>query len=387
MGRSIPQVHWFDESIIQSPYGEDSTRARIETVAQALRNPTHKLSSTNFRRLLADRDIRPEQEQTGLALHPNGEGASNIIRRFILSSATELPREVIQQDLRSALNEIFHNDGHFSEIQANVHDDASAELINNWEVYLGEETKGLVPLSQSGSGLKTVILVLLNLLVVPKMEKKEACEYTFAFEELENNLHPALLRRLLIYLENFAVNQECAVFLTTHSSTALDVFGISDNAQIIHVSHDGEGAQATRVSAQFDQLSVVSELGAKPSDLLQANGIIWVEGPSDRVYLNRWIQIHSDGAFSEGRDYQCAFYGGSLLARTQFVPADGQVDNELANLLRVNPNIVVVCDSDRRAKGAHVKDRVKRIRKEVGTNSECAYLGHQSQGNRELHPG
>ena len=365
-GGSTLQVNWLDESVVQSPFGEESTRARTSVVARAANRPTHKLSGTRFRRLLADRDIRPEHEHTELALNPNGEGASNIIRRFILSSAKELPREVIQENLRSALNEIFHNDGDFSEIEANVHDEASEELINRWEVYLGEKSKGLVPLSQSGSGLKTVILVLLNLLVVPKIEKREACEYTFAFEELENNLHPALLRRLLIYLENFAVKQECAVFLTTHSSTALDVFGISDNAQIIHVSHDGEGAQATRVSAQFDQLSVVSELGAKPSDLLQANGIIWVEGPSDRVYLNRWIQIHSDGAYSEGRDYQCAFYGGSLLARTQFMPADGQADNKLANLLRVNPNIVVVCDSDRRAKGAHVKDRVKRIRKEVG---------------------
>ncbi|MDH4186060.1 MAG: hypothetical protein OEV08_03600, partial [Nitrospira sp.] len=181
---------------------------------------------------------------------------------------------------------------------------------------------------------------------------------------LENNLHPALLRRLFQYLENYAVTEKATIFLTTHSSTALDLFGLSKNAQIIHVTHDGEAARAATVSAHFDHLGVISELGAKPSDLLQANGIIWVEGPSDCIYINRWLDLYTGSRLQEGRDYQCAFYGGSLLARTQFKsPADAEA--ELVNLFRVNQNIVVVCDGDRTAKGARVKDRVRRIRAEV----------------------
>lgn len=109
---------------------------------------------------------------------------------------------------------------------------------------------------------------------------------------------------------------------------------------------------------------MVSELGARPSDLLLANGIVWLEGPSDRVYLNRWIELCSSGVLREGRAYQCAFYGGSLLARAQFASPDA-ADAELANLLQVNPNVVVVCDSDRAFKGAALKDRVRRIRDEV----------------------
>lgn len=187
----------------------------------------------------------------------------------------------------------------------------------------------------------------------------------FAFEELENNLHPALLRRLFQYIERYAVSEQATVFLATHSSTALDFFGTSEHAQIIRVSHDGESAHAARISAHFDRLGVVSELGARPSDLLQANGIVWVEGPSDRIYLNRWIELRSDGRLREGRDYQCAFYGGALLARAQFNAPD-EAETELANLLQVNANIVVVCDSDRSSKRAGLKDRVQRIRKEVG---------------------
>lgn len=361
-----PSVKLFDDSLVEHRYAETSKREIIARLSDLVRSPTHQLTGTIFRKLLADRDIRPETENTELNLAPNGEGASNIIRRFILSSSQSFPREVIQEELLAALNSIFANDGQFSEIQANLHDEPNSnELVGSWEIFFGEKTKGLVSLGKSGSGLKTVLLVLLNLLVVPQIDDRKANEYTFAFEELENNLHPALLRRLLLFIEAFAVSKGCTVFLTTHSSTALDVFGMSKESQIIHVTHDGEAAKALRVKAHFDQLSVVSELGAKPSDLLQANGIVWVEGPSDRIYLNRWIELYSNGELTEGRDYQCAYYGGSILERTEFKSADEPTNLSLANLFRVNPNIVVVCDSDRRAKGAHLKRRVSRIRSEV----------------------
>ena len=79
---------------------------------------------------------------------------------------------------------------------------------------------------------------------------------------------------------------------------------------------------------------------------LLSNGIVWLEKPSDRVYFNRWVELCSDGGLREGRDYQCVFYGGSLLARTQFTSPE-TADDELINLLGINPNVVVVCDSDR----------------------------------------
>lgn len=348
-----------------SPYGNASTEARISGVLKALDLVKNPLSKTSFRRLLADRDVKPESAEVRLSLSPDGRGASNIIRRYILTSNPQFPRETIQKDLLHALDTIFANDGNFTEIQIKVHDEQnSGKPEGHWEIFLGEEKKGLIPLSNSGSGLKTVFLVLLNLLVIPQIEKKSRSQFTFAFEELENNLHPALLRRLFQYLENYAIVEKSTIFLTTHSSAALDLFGVSKNAQIIHVSHDGDAASAVTISAHFDHLGVISELGAKPSDILQANGIIWVEGPSDCIYINRWLDIYTNGRLQEGRDYQCAFYGGSLLARTQFT-SPIEAEKELVNLFRVNPNVIVMCDGDRNAKGSRVKERVRRIRAEV----------------------
>ena len=361
----VPNVSFPDGFPFVFRSGERLTEARLSAIKELVSKPTHQLNGKSFRRLLADRDIQAEKEISKLTLEADGRGASNIIRRFILSTNPGYPSEVIQHELLNGLSSIFGGDGQFSGIEAKIHDyEGAPGPRDHWEVYLREEKKGSIPLSKSGSGLKTVLLVLLNLLVVPKIEGKEKSQFIFAFEELENNLHPALLRRLFQYLEKYAIDEQATIFLTTHSSTALDLFGMSENAQIIHVVHDGETARTTAVSAHFDRLGVVSELGAKPSDLLQANGIVWVEGPSDRIYLNRWIHLYSEDRLREGRDYQCAFYGGALLARVEFQPAEEETE-ELANLFRVNPNIIVMCDGDRDSENSPVKDRVERIRKEV----------------------
>lgn len=340
------------------------TPARMTRLSQLAQKRTFELSGRFFRRLNAERDIRPEPENHQISLAPNGSGATNLIRRYIHS--VSLPRELIQDELLKALAWIFGQDGKFDEIEARIHDedDGSGAPQGTWEIYLREPKKGLIALSRSGSGLKTVILVLLNLLVVPHMQKVSKAKLVFGFEELENNLHPALLRRLFRYLETYAVKEAAIIFLTTHSSVALDLYGMSPNAQIIHVSHDGQCATARAVSAHLERLEVVSELGAKPSDLLQANGVIWIEGPSDRVHLNHWIGLLSDGKFREGRDYQCAFYAGSLSAQIQFATVEEEIP-ELANLFRLNSNIVVVCDSDKNAEAHALKDRVQRIKAEV----------------------
>lgn len=338
---------------------------RTKLLVVCLQGQEHLLGGKIFRLLSAERDIRPEFADHGLGLSPQGDGASRIVYRYLMSSGHKYRRELIQESVLEGLNRVFGQDATFTEIEVQAHDESNPERPH-WEIYLAEKNKGLVPLSQSGSGLKTVILVLLNLIVVPHLEQKDASDYVYAFEELENNLHPSLFRRLLHFITERIESKGGHAFLTTHSSVAVDYFAQSSNAQIVHVAHDGQTARARSVSVHFDRSAVLADLGARPSDLLQANGVIWVEGPSDRIYLNRWIEIFSEGELREGRQYQCAFFGGALLARTEFRdPELGSKD--LVNLLQLNSNLVVVCDSDRNSRNAEPKARVSRISSEVAT--------------------
>lgn len=338
---------------------------RLRMLNAGLKGVNCHLRGLKCARILADRDISPEAA-SAISLKSNGVGATNVIYQFTTSA--NLDEGIVNVDLVNGLRQIFGNDGHFSGIKIQrLGEIDSTQDKAVWEVFLREPRKGLIPLSKSGSGLKTVILVLLNLFVLPEIHKKARSQFVFAFEELENNLHPALLRRLFKFIADYVVKEECVLFLTTHSSVALDFFGPRADTQIIQVSHDGETARTRTVQAHFDQVNILSDLGCRPSDLLQANGVIWLEGPSDRIYLNRLLELYSDGELSEGREYQCAFYGGSVLAQSTFAAPD-EGNDELANLLRINSNVAVICDGDRTAdsgEGSQLKDRAARIAKEV----------------------
>lgn len=81
----------------------------------------------------------------------------------------------------------------------------------------------------------------------------------------------------------------------------------------------------------------------RASDLVQVNAAVWVEGPSDRVYLRHWpSQVASE--LREGVHFSLLFYGRSLLRYLS--PEDPAVD-DFVSLPRVNRNFWVVIDSDR----------------------------------------
>ena len=341
---------------------DDKYKSNVDRI---LLSASYSLKGTQYRHLAAERDIRPEPESNSLELSSSGDGATNIIRKFLFTSDDKYPREVIKDTLLQALNEICGNDMFFTEIYARKHD-REGNHHDCWEIYLGEREKGLVALSSSGSGLKTILLTLLNLLVIPIIADRSPDQYTFALEELENNMHPALLRKLLAYIEKFALSRNVSVFLTSHSATTLDFFAGKEHAQLIHVKHDGKFAYTEDASSYMRCREIINTLGAKASDLLQSNGIIWVEGPSDRIIVNQWIKLFSEGVYEEGRHYQCVFYGGGLLSNLGITSTLDQVpEDNFVNLLAINSNAFIICDSDKHSVGTELKKRVKRIREEA----------------------
>lgn len=317
----------------------------------------YPFSGYAFKRLQSDRDMIPEIDDHPPVIKSNGQGATNLIQNFLNKEG--LPRALVEEILLNALNSIFETEGRFTRIDVQ-------QLSNNaWEVYLEESEKGWVPLSNSGSGLKTILLVLALLYLTPSIEKKPVSNYLFGFEELENNLHPALQRRLFLYLREFAVEHGCKVFLSTHSSVAIDLFATDENTQILHVTHDRKSAIVKRVVTYIDNKGILDDLDIRASDLLQANGIVWLEGPSDRLYFNRWMEIFSDGKIREGAHYQCVFYGGRLLAHLSASDPDVNPD-DVVKILWVNRNAILIIDSDRTKKGASINSTKQRILSEIG---------------------
>lgn len=313
------------------------------------------LEGKTFRRLFAERDILPElAEPQNITIGNNGSGLTNAIQNFI--NRSNLPSDLVETSILDALNSIFAHDAVFTDIVCQLHED------NNWEIYLEEEFKGRIALSQSGSGLKTVMSVLACLILVPHLEEKPLSQYVFGFEELENNIHPSLLRRLNDYIYNAAIEHDFLYVLTTHSNVLIDQFSKHSDAQIIHVTHVDSVATCTTANTYIENNGILDDLDVRASDLLQANGIIWVEGPSDRIYLNKWISLWSDGELKEGTHYQIIFYGGRLLSHLN---AEAPEDDESGiSILNTNRNAIMLIDSDKRTQQAPINQTKQRIRDE-----------------------
>lgn len=327
---------------------------------------TIKYKDKVTKRILAERNVFPEMESEDMTVDGNGNGITTIITNFINKS--QYDESLVRKTLLDKLNEIMGEDATFTEI---VTQQVKVGEKNKWEIFLREEDKGRIPLSKSGSGLKTILMVLVYTILIPKIEMKSIDNYIFMFEELENNLHPSLQRRLLKYIEELT-NKNAIFFLTTHSNVMLDNFQNNDNINILHVIKDKEkNIQIINSSNKIKKNSILNDLGLKASDLFQSNGIIWVEGPSDRIYINKWIELWSNGTIREGKDYQCVFYGGRLLSN---LTLNEQEENELINLINVNRNTIILIDSDKKNNQTPINKTKKRIQKESDENGIMCWI-------------
>lgn len=309
-----------------------------------------------FRHVAAERNIVPEEEEkiggTLEDLSSTGRGASNIIRAFLNDSSYD--ETIIEDTLLKAVNEIMSPEAVFEGIRVQQVQDGYGNV--RWEVFLKEEGMSRCPLSRMGSGLKTIILVLLNLLVIPELDEYKNKKMVYGFEELENNLHPAMQRKLFEYIYEFAEMHDVQVFITTHSHVAINAFYDKDDAGIFHVYKQDGRAFVKRIESYLDKTRILDDLDVKTSDLLQSNGIIWVEGPSDRVYIKHWLDLYFPDRFVEGVHYQFLYYGGRLLSQYS-----AEEVTELISVIKTNRNAVIVMDSDKRNRNARLNDTKKRI--------------------------
>lgn len=308
------------------------------------------IDKNSFRRIAAERNIVPELE-SDMGVSPSGEGATNMIRQIINNSAYE--EALVEEELLKALNEIMYPEAEYESIRIQQIGRKEGDL---WEVFLQEKGSSRIPLSKTGSGIKTIILLLLNLIVIPKLAKNPRKRYVYGFEELENNLHPAMQRKVFEYIYGFATKNDVTIFLTTHSHVAINCFYDKPEASMFHIVKNQGKAEVKRIDSYLDKAEILADLDVKASDILQANGIIWVEGPSDRVYIKRWLEVFTDNQFKEGQHYQFLYYGGRLLSQYAL-----QEQTELISILTTNRNAAIIIDSDKRNQQDSINSTKKRI--------------------------
>jgi len=241
----------------------------------------------------------------------------------------------------------------------NVTDNKSAEIEIPYKrdtilVHMDGKT---LPLESLGTGIHEVIILASAATILDNT--------VICMEEPELHLNPILQKKLVRYLQGSTNNQ---YFISTHSAALMDTPG----AEIYHIRLEDGVSISERVTSDRDKSAVCEDLGYHPSDLLQSNCVIWVEGPSDRIYLNSWINFVSD-KYVEGIHYSIMFYGGRLASHLTGVDEDELLE-DFISLRRLNRRGVIVIDSDRATSRARLNDTKKRLRDEFDEGPGYAWV-------------
>jgi predicted ATP-dependent endonuclease of OLD family len=221
-----------------------------------------------------------------------------------------------------------------------------------------------LPLESHGTGIHQLII-----LAIAVLSEDNAL---FGIEEPEIHLHPVLQRRFLKFLREETGDNR--YIITTHSQTMI---APAEDVDVIHLKMVDGVTIPTRVTTNAHALEALDDLGVRASDLLQANAVIWVEGPSDRIYLKRWMELVSrelgGPELIEGIDYAMMFYGGRLLSHLS-LEREGEIDDGFIQLLRINQRSAIVMDSDRKKRDDALNTTKQRVIAESEANRLHAWV-------------
>ncbi|HBG06925.1 MAG: hypothetical protein A2075_12560 [Geobacteraceae bacterium GWC2_58_44] len=211
-------------------------------------------------------------------------------------------------------------------------------------VKIGNENE--YPIYNLGDGIQSIICITFPLFVNKN-------EHLVAFiEEPELYMHPGLQRVLINTFLKFENHQ---YFLTTHSNHFLDLTLEYSSISVYTFQKELDSQDASTASAKFkinnvsnDDMHTLELLGVKNSSVFLSNCTIWVEGITDRKYLQYCLNLYHkkenlDSVYKLDTHYSFVEYSGGNIVHWSFLDkCDG------INVERLCGKLFLISDRDKR---------------------------------------
>ncbi len=264
---------------------------------------------------------------------------------------------ILSRDFKKILGILKEKTDFVTDIKTNSNFDIKESLLFS---IITKDIRGVeTSLMNRGTGIK-------RLLMLSAFEYffEKGKNIIFAIEEPETYLHPEQQRKLLSFLKEKSKKNQ--IFISTHSPNFIDNSNI-ESMNLVTKTKD-KGTEIKKLGKD-NKYKVIYELGFKLSDVLQADLIVFTEGPSD---------IHIFKTFMEKCNHHPEKFNISFLS----LGGDTARHINIDDLIKINKNFVIILDSEKKAKNNPIEPwRIDLKRKVEQKGRKCIILKRRSIEN------
>lgn len=239
------------------------------------------------------------------------------------------------------------------------------DFISHNQVTIVVERHGeKIRLEDLGGGVEQAVALALTLVAGPD----EGCIFV---EEPEAHLHHQAQRRMIKAIDKYRGDRQ--VFLTTHSPVFINelrgsvVYGVRKE-------HDAGRTSIQYCFGRTQRQGILDDLGVVPSSILQANCVVWVEGPTELRLIPYWLSLVADELVPH-LHYEVVSTGGSLL---MYFQAQAEPSGSFSDMRSICAKNFIIADADKSlVDPGKEKGHIARLRSELGDDSVWITCGYE----------
>ncbi len=237
-------------------------------------------------------------------------------------------------------------------------------------IKIGDEKER--PIYELGDGLQMIII-----LTFPFFDNLRGI---IVIEEPELFIHPGLQKTFIKFLLSHKVTDNFQVFLATHSNHIIDSINSSPEVSIFSVRKKEKAIDNgpekipdfVVENVAFGNSNVLNLLGITTSSVYLSNCTIWVEGITDKIYIQKFITSYLETLtpesdyfvckkFREGTHYSFALTAGDSIVHWDFDETN-EYDNDTDKIIveKFCAKSLVIVDNDF-GKGAERKNSFSKL--------------------------